>query len=82
MEREWENLQKINTSLELQLKELKEKIAATEKELKNYEAKHQSANNVLRQIKAEIYSLEEKNNNFKALKDGVKVILIRTHFTK
>lgn len=73
MEKELENLQKINTSLELQLVELKEKINATEKEVESYEEKFLSGSNVLRQIKVDVYTLYHQISDFKKLKDGIKV---------
>lgn len=73
METELSNLKKINTSLELQSIELKEKIRGTEKEVAQYEKKNESAHITLRQIQVDIYLLYQGLEDFKKVKDGTMV---------
>jgi uncharacterized protein YlxW (UPF0749 family) len=73
MEAELENLQKINTSLELQLAELQGKLNATRNELKSVHKKNQAADTLLTRIRFDLHSASGLLQEPKKLKDAVKV---------
>lgn len=56
MEKELENLQKTNTTLELQLTELKEKLQSKEVELESAQSQNKRSRGLLRRIRNDIHN--------------------------
>ena len=77
MELELENMQKVNTSLDLQLAELREKLNATNNELIVEHEQNRSKNAVMRQIRIDLHNASGLIQEPKKLKDMVKVGILQ-----
>jgi predicted nucleic acid-binding Zn-ribbon protein len=73
MDAELENLQRLNTSLELQLAELQGKLKATSKELVSERERNQEARALFRHIRFDLHNASGLIQEPKKLKDTVKV---------
>lgn len=73
MDAELENLQRLNTSLELQLAELRGKLKATGKELVSERERNQEARALFRHIRFDLHNASGLIQEPKELKDTVKV---------
>jgi hypothetical protein len=73
MEAELENLQKMNTSLELQLAELQGRLKSKSNELMSEHEKNREADTLLRRIRFDLHSASGLLQEPKKLKDTVKV---------
>lgn len=73
MERELENLQKINSSLDINLSFMRDKLSQTFNSVHSYEKKYRNVLKTIKNVKIDIYNVSEHIQDFHLLKKGVSV---------